>query len=67
MVIRVGEIAGNWTKRMLNIRMRHDKVQEEWRRVLIIPIRKKKGDVQEMPRHHTVVSKSCHVENIRDG
>ena len=66
MVIIVCEIAGNWTKRILNIRMRHGKVQE-WRRVLIIPIRKKKGDVQEMPRHHTIVSKSCHVEEIRDG
>ena len=37
----------SWTKRLLNTCMRQSKVPEEWRTGLIVPIWKRKGDVQD--------------------
>ena len=45
MVMAAGESGISYTKRLLNTCMRQGKVPEEWRTGLIVPIRKKKGDV----------------------
>ena len=42
----VGKNGINWTARLLNACMRQGKVLEEWRTGLIVPIWKRKGDVQ---------------------
>ena len=47
MVMAAGESGISWTKRLLNTCMRQCKVPEEWRTGLIVPIWKKKGDVQD--------------------
>ena len=46
-----GESGISWTKRLLNTCMRQGKVPEEWRRGLIVPIWKRKGDVQESGKY----------------
>ena len=47
MVMAAGESGISWTKRLLNTCMRQGKVPEEWRTGLIVPIWKRKGDVQD--------------------
>ena len=47
MVMAAGECGISWTKRLLNTCMRQCKVPEEWRTGLIVPIWKRKGDVQD--------------------
>ena len=42
-----GESGISWTKRLLKLCMRQSKVPEEWRTWLIVPIWKRKGDVQD--------------------
>ena len=47
MVMEAGDSGISWTKMLLNTCMRQGKVPEEWRTGLIVPIWKKKGDVQD--------------------
>ena len=47
MVMAAGESGISWTKKLLNTCLRQGKVSEEWRTGLIVPIWKKKGDVQD--------------------
>ena len=47
MVMAAGESGISWTKRLLNTCMRQGKVPEEWRTGLIVPIWKRKGNVQD--------------------
>ena len=47
MVLTAGESGISWTKRLLNTCMGQGKVPEEWRTGLIVPIWKRKGDVQD--------------------
>ena len=54
MVMAAGESGINWTKMLLNTCMRHRKVPEEWRTGLIVPIWKKKGDVQDPGKYRGI-------------
>ena len=70
MVISAGESGISWTKRLLNTCMRQGKVPEEWRTGLIVPIWKKKGDVQD-PGKYRGITLLSHImkllERILDG
>ena len=46
MVMAVGENGISWTKKLLNTCMKQGKLPEEWWTGLIVPIWKRKGDVQ---------------------
>ena len=54
MVMAAGESGISWTKRLLNTCMRQGKVPEEWRTGLIVPIWKKKGDVQDPGKYRGI-------------
>ena len=54
MVMAAGESGISWTKRLLNTCMRLGKVPEEWRTGLIVPIWKKKGDVQDPGKYRGI-------------
>ena len=54
MVMAAGESGISWTKRLLNTCMRHGKVPEKWRTGLIVPIWKKKGDVQDPGKYRGI-------------
>ena len=54
MVMSAGESRISWTKRLLNTCMRQGKVPEEWRTGLIVPIWKKKGDVQDQGKYRGI-------------
>jgi len=49
-----GDSGISWTKRLLNTCMRQSKVPEEWRTGLIVPIWKKKGDVQDSEKYRGI-------------
>ena len=71
MVMAAGESGISWTKRLLNICMRQGKVQEEWRTwLIIVPIWKRKGDVQD-PWKYRGITLLSHImkllERILDG
>ena len=59
-----------WTKRLLNTCMRQGKVPDEWRTELIVPIWKRKGDVQD-PGKYRGITLLSHImkllERILDG
>ena len=54
MVMAAGESGISWKKRLLNTCMRQGKVPEEWRTRLIVPIWKKKGDVQDPGKYQGI-------------
>ena len=54
MVTAAGKSGISWTKRLLNTCMRQGKVPEEWRTGLIVPIWKKKGDVQDPGKYRGI-------------
>ena len=54
MVMAAGESEIIWTKRLLHTCMRQGKVPEEWRTGLIVPIWKKKGDVQDPGKYRGI-------------
>ena len=54
MVMAAGESGISWTKRLLNTCMRQGKVPEECRTGLIVPIWKKKGDVQDPGKYRGI-------------
>ena len=70
MVMAAGESGTSWTKRLLNTCMRQGKVPEEWRSGLIVPIWKRKGDVQDSGKYRGITLLS-HImkllERILDG
>ena len=54
MIMAAGESGNSWSKRLLNTCMRQSKVPEEWRTGLIVPIWKKKGDVQDPGKYRGI-------------
>ena len=54
MVMAAGESGISWTKRLLNTCMRQGKLSEEWRTGLIVPIWKKKEDVQDPAKYRGI-------------
>ena len=70
MVMATGESGISWTKRLLNTCMRQGKVPDEWQTGLIVPIWKRKGDVQD-PGKYRGITLLSHImkllERILDG
>ena len=60
MVMAAGESGISWTKRLLNRCLRKGKAPEEWWTGLIVPIWKKKGDVQD-PGKYRVITLLSHI------
>ena len=54
MVMAAGESGISWPKRLLNTCLRQGKVPEEWRIGLIVPIRKRKGEVQDPGKYRGI-------------
>ena len=54
MVMAAGENGISWTKRLLITCKRQGKIPEEWRTGLIVPIWKKKGDVQDPGKYRGI-------------
>ena len=54
MVEVAGEIGARWTKRLLNTCMKQWKVPEDWRKGLIVPIWKQKGDAQDPGKYRGI-------------
>ena len=44
------EVGVKWTGRLLNVCMQEGRIPKEWRLGLIVPIRKRKGDVHDPGR-----------------
>ena len=70
MVMAAGESEISWTKRLLNTCIRQGKLPEEWRTGLIVPIWKRKEDVQD-PGKYRGITLLRHImkllERILDG
>ena len=69
-VMAARESGISWTKRLLNTCMRQGKVPEEWRTRLIVPIWKRRGDVQDPGKYRgiTLLSHTIKLlERILDG
>ena len=63
MVIAAGESGISWTKKLLNTWMRQGKVPEKWRTGLIVPIWKRKGDVQD-PGEYRGITLLSHIMKL---
>ena len=63
MVMAAGESGISWINRRLNKCMRQGKVPEEWRTGIIVPIWKKKGDVQD-PEKYRGITLLSHIMKL---
>ena len=50
----LGDIAIVWLTKLFNLIFRSNKMPEEWRRSILVPIFKNKGDVQSCLMRHTM-------------
>ena len=66
MVKAATESGISWTKRLLNTCMRQGKVPEEWQTGLIVPIWKRKGDVQDPGKYRGITILMKVLERILD-
>jgi hypothetical protein len=54
----LGDIAIVWLTKLFNIIFRSNKMSDEWRRSILVPIFKNKGDIQSCTNYHETLEES---------